>query len=88
MLRHTAGSITVYVAILLVSFLVLAALPASWQHHLSKFLPEVLTASMRAASTTGADFSSFSALTSTLVLAAYALAALVGGAILMVRRDA
>ena len=49
MLRHTAGAITVYVAILLVSFLILAALPSSWQHDVSKFLPEVLTESMRAA---------------------------------------
>lgn len=88
MLRHTAGAITVYVAILLVSFLVLAALPADWQHTVSKFLPEVLTESMRAATTTDGPFSAFSALTSTLVLAGYAVAAAVGGAILLVRRDA
>jgi ABC-2 type transport system permease protein len=88
MLRHTAGSITVYVAILLVSFLLLAALPTDWQHTVSKFLPEVLTGSMRAATTTGTPFSAFSALTSTLVLTAYAVATFVGGALLLVRRDA
>jgi len=88
MLRHTAGSITVYVALLFVTFLLLAPLPTDWQHRVSKFLPEILTSSMRAASTSGIAFSSFSAYTSTLVLAAYALAALMGGAVLLVRRDA
>jgi hypothetical protein len=88
MLRHTAGAVTVYVAILLVSFLILAALPTDWQHTVSKFLPEVLTESMRSATQSGGPFSAFSALTSTLVLAAYAVAAFVGGAVLLVRRDA
>lgn len=88
MLRHTAGSVTVYVAILLVLFLLLAALPSNWQHDLAKFLPEVLTASMRAASPTSNEFSSFSPLTSTLVLAGYAVASLAGGAAVLVRRDA
>ena len=88
MLRHTAGSITVYVAILLVLFLILAALPSNWQQDIAKFLPEVLTASMRAASSTGSDFSSFSASTSTIVLACYAVASFVGGAAMMLRRDA
>ena len=32
MLRHTAGAITVYVALLLVIFLIVAALPTNWQH--------------------------------------------------------
>lgn len=88
MLRHTAGSITVYVSLLLVSFLLLAALPNDWQHHVSKFLPEVLTGSMRSATTGSGQFSSYSALTSTLILIGYALASLVGGAVLMARRDA
>ena len=88
MLRHTAGSITAYVALLLVTFLLLAPLPVDWQHRVSKFLPEVLTSSMRAATSAGSDFSTFSALTSTLVLAAYALAAVIGGAYLLHRRDA
>jgi ABC-2 type transport system permease protein len=87
MLRHTAGSITVYVAILLVSFLILAALPSSWQHDAAKYLPEVLSGSMRAATGT-TEFSSFSPLVSTLVLAIYAVVALLGGALLLVRRDA
>jgi ABC-2 type transport system permease protein len=86
MLRHTAGALTVYVAILLVTFLILAALPSNWQHDVSKFLPEVLTESMRASSDPG--FTSFSPLVSTLVLAAYAVATFLGGAVLLVRRDA
>lgn len=88
MLRHTAGSITAYVAILLVAFLIVAALPQSWQNDVAKFLPEVLTESMRAATTSGSDFSAFSALTSTLVLVGYAVASLAGGAFVLLRRDA
>lgn len=88
MLRHTAGSITVYVAILLVLFLLLAALPSNWQHDIARFMPEVLTASMRAASTTRSEFTAFSPLTSTLVMIGYAVASLVGGAAVMLRRDA
>jgi hypothetical protein len=87
MLRHTAGSITVYVAILLVLFLLLAALPSNWRNDLSKYLPEVLTNSMRAARG-DTDFSSFSPLTSTIVLTLYAVVSMVGGAVLMLRRDA
>jgi hypothetical protein len=88
MLRHTAGSITVYVALLLATFLILAALPTDWRDHLSKFLPEVLTSSMRAANGNGSPFDAFSPLVSTLVLAGYAAASLLGGAMLMRRRDA
>jgi ABC-2 type transport system permease protein len=86
MLRHTAGAITVYVSILLVTFLILAALPSSWQHDISKFLPEVLTESMRAATDPG--FTAFSPLVSTLVLAAYAVATFAGAVALLMRRDA
>jgi ABC-2 type transport system permease protein len=86
MLRHTAGAITVYVSILLVTFLILAALPSNWQHDISRFLPEVLTESMRAATDPG--FTAFSPLVSTLVLAAYAVGTFAGGAVLLARRDA
>jgi hypothetical protein len=36
----------------------------------------------------GTDFSSFSALTSTIILAVYAVVSMAGGAALMLRRDA
>ncbi len=88
MLRHTAGSITIYVVLLLVVFLIVAALPTSWNVHIFRYLPEVLTQSMRSPSGARAAFQGFSPLVSTLVLAAYAVAALVGGGLVLQRRDA
>jgi hypothetical protein len=88
MLRHTAGAITVYVSIQLVLLLIVSALPSSWNVHIFKFLPEVLTQSMRAAHSNGVQFTSFSPWISTLVLAAYAIASLIGGGWLLLRRDA
>ena len=88
MLRHTAGAITVYVVVIFVAFLIVLALPQGWQDHVAKFMPEVLTGAMRSSGSSDLAFPSFSALTSTLVLAGYALASVVAGAILLVRRDA
>jgi hypothetical protein len=88
MLRHTAGAITVYVSIQLVILLIVSALPASWSVHVFKYLPEVLTQSMRTANTGNVQFASFSPWVSTLVLAAYAVASLIGGGWLLLRRDA
>jgi hypothetical protein len=88
MLRHTAGTITVYVSILLVLFLIVAALPTSWNTHVFKFLPEVMTEAMRSTEPLEGGVSALSAWPSTLLLAGYAVAALVGGAIVLHRRDA
>ena len=88
MLRHTAGAITVYVSVQLVLLLIVSALPSSWSDRVLKYLPEVLTQSMRASHLKGAQFTSFSPWVSTLVLAAYAVAALIGGGWLLLRRDA
>ncbi len=88
MLRHTAGSITIYVMLLLVLFLIVAALPTSWNVHIFRYLPEVLTQSMRSPTGARAEFQGFSPVVSTLVLAAYAVAALIGGGIVLLRRDA
>jgi ABC-2 type transport system permease protein len=89
MLRHTAGSITVYVSLLLVLLLVVLALPMSWNRHVFKFLPEILAESMRSGQATSEQYGTlFSPFTSALVLAGYALAALAAGAALLVRRDA
>jgi hypothetical protein len=88
MLRHTAGAITVYVSFQLVILLIVSALPSSWSVHIFKFLPEVLTQSMRATHSNSVQFASFSPWISTLVLAAYAVASLIGGGWLLLRRDA
>jgi ABC-2 type transport system permease protein len=92
MLRHTAGSITVYVALTFVIFLIVLALPSSWGTHVFKYLPEILTSSMRstsAASTAAAQYGAlYSPWVSTLILSSYAVASLIAGGVLLVRRDA
>jgi hypothetical protein len=92
MLRHTAGSITAYVALTFVLFLIVLALPSSWGIHVFKYLPEILTGSMRstrAANASGAQYGAlYSPLVSTLILSSYAVASLIAGGILLLRRDA
>ena len=66
------------------------ALPSSWGIHVFKYLPEILTVSMR--STTVDHVAQYGALyspvVSSLILASYAIASLVAGGILLARRDA
>lgn len=88
MVRHTAGSITVYVGLLLVLLLVVSALPSSWNVHIFKYLPEVLVESMRTPHNAVIHFHAFSPGVSALLLAAYAVGALLIGGVLVVRRDA
>lgn len=89
MLRHTAGSITMYVSLTFVLFLIVLALPSSWNVHVFKFLPEILAGSMRSSRQNTGEFGAlFSPSVSTLVLAGYAVASLVGGGALLLRRDA
>ena len=89
MLRHTAGSITVYVVVTLVIFLVVLALPSSWGIHVFKYLPEILTGSMRSTTTTTSQYGAlYSPVVSSLILASYAVASLVLGGIFLSRRDA
>jgi hypothetical protein len=87
--RHTAGSITVYVCCTFVAFLIVLALPNSWSMHVFRYLPQILTSSMRSSHPGSDQFGTlFSPAAATVVLAGYALAALVGGAIVLVRNDA
>jgi ABC-type transport system involved in multi-copper enzyme maturation permease subunit len=88
MLRHTAGSIAVFVSLLLVVWIIVAALPSSWNVHIYKWLPEVLTESMRSTKPLEGGISEFTPWVSTIVLSVYAVVALIGGAILFSRRDA
>jgi hypothetical protein len=87
--RHTAASITIYVGLTFVLFLVVLALPSSWNTHVFRYLPEILTTSMRSSRTTTVQYGAlFSPAVSTLVLASYALGSLIIGGVLLVRRDA
>lgn len=86
--RHTAGSIALYVSLLLVLLLIVSALPSDWNVHVLKFLPEVLIESMRTPHSAALHFQAFSPGVSALILSAYALGSLVIGGLLLVRRDA
>lgn len=88
MLRHTAGSITVFVVLLLVVLLIVQALPTSWSSAIDPYLPEVLAESMRAANSGAVGVPSFSPVVASLVLSAYAVGSLIVGGALLVRRDA
>ena len=88
--RHTAGAITTFVALLLILPLVIAAFPASIGHPIGKYLPLVIGNSMTATTPRGAhaDFlPGFAPWTGFGLLCAYAAAALLAGAVIMVRRD-
>jgi len=85
LLRHTAGAIGAFIGILFVLPLVTAALPVTLAADIGRFLPADIGQSIVSLH---AGPRSFAPLPSLLLLCAYAAAALVGGAISLVRRDA
>ncbi|HMD45300.1 MAG TPA: hypothetical protein VKG43_04015 [Acidimicrobiales bacterium] len=89
-LRHTAGAISVFVAILLVAPLILQALPEFIRDRVAKFLPANIGVTIISTSPNPeqAQAHPFPAWVGLGVLAAYALAALLIGGWLMLRRDA
>lgn len=84
-IRHTAGAISAYVGVLLVLPLVLQALPSSILDDVRRFLPDRIGATMISANGLSNSFSPWIGL---LVMCGYAAAALLIGAVLLVRRDA
>ena len=84
--RNTAGAIATLVGIVLVAPLLTNALPQPYATDVAKFLP--LNIGNRVISTTEFDPSLFAPWVGIAVLAAYAVAALVIGATVLVRRDA
>ncbi|HXQ90699.1 MAG TPA: hypothetical protein VN768_04005 [Acidimicrobiales bacterium] len=89
-IRHTAGSITTFVAILLILPLVDSAFPAKIGWPIGRYLPATIGAAMTSTTSQGAhaDFlPSFPFWHGFALLCAYALGALVIGGVLMVRRD-
>jgi ABC-2 type transport system permease protein len=90
-IRHTAGAIFTFVALLLVVPLIIQAFPTSIQHAVIKFMPLVISERMAAVGAVRGDFGGAPLLSPWVgygVLAAYVLATLVIGGILLVRRDA
>jgi hypothetical protein len=86
-IRHTAGAISAFVAILLVLPLIVQALPQSVIDAVGKFLPANIGVTVVSLHRP-VDIRSFPPWAGLGLLALYTLAALVIGAVVMVRRDA
>jgi hypothetical protein len=90
-IRHTAGAISAFVAILLVLPLIVQAFPSSLQHALIRYMPLVIAEHMVSVTGVGRDFGGvalFSQWVGFGILCGYTLGALFIGGILLVRRDA
>jgi ABC-2 type transport system permease protein len=90
-IRHTAGAISAFAGILLVLPLIIQALPTSLQHALIRYMPLVIAEHMVSVTGVGRDFGGanlFSQWVGFAILSGYALASLIIGGILLVRRDA
>jgi ABC-type transport system involved in multi-copper enzyme maturation permease subunit len=83
--RHTAGAICAYLGIVLMLPIIVQFLPTSLELDIRRFLPDHIGAEMISNT---ADPHLFSPWVGLLVLCGYALAALVIGGVLLVRRDA
>jgi hypothetical protein len=85
-IRHTAGSISAFVGILLVLPLIVQALPTSISLNIRRFLPDRIGVDML---TTNQTFPhAFAPWTGLLVLGIYAVVLIAVGSVLIVRRDA
>ncbi|MDA8290555.1 MAG: ABC transporter permease [Actinomycetota bacterium] len=85
MVRHTAGAIGAFVAVLLVLPIIVAALPSSIGNALGRYLPANIGVVLLSVAPQQHSFTPWVGL---LVLAGYALAALSVGLVLVIRRDA
>jgi ABC-2 type transport system permease protein len=89
-IRHTAGTITTFVAILLILPLVVSAFPAKYGWPVGRYLPATIGSAMTSTTSLGAHDSFLPAFPfwhGFAILCAYAVGALVIGGVLMVRRD-
>jgi ABC-2 type transport system permease protein len=86
LLRHTAGAISALFGLMLVLPILSNFLPSDWQDNVDKWLP--LNAGMGVMQTGPTEAHQFGHWTGLAVLFGYALIALVGGAAVLLRRDA
>jgi hypothetical protein len=84
-IRHTAASISAFVGLLLILPIISAALPTQLDDDISRFLPAAIGTVMLSGHYHGTD--SFGPWTGFALLGGYAIASLVAGGILLVRRD-
>lgn len=89
-IRHTAGAISAFVAVLLIIPLILQALPSSVVNAVGRYVPANIGATVTSTRGTGSfeGIHTFSPAIGLVVLASYAAATLVVGAWLMAHRDA
>jgi ABC-2 type transport system permease protein len=85
-IRHTAGALSAFVGILLVLPIIIQALPNALQADVQRFLPLRIGGTMMSVNSGGAH--AFSPWIGFFVLCGYAVAVLVVGGVLLVRRDA
>ncbi|HUA96398.1 MAG TPA: hypothetical protein VMB82_12845 [Acidimicrobiales bacterium] len=84
--RHTAAAISTFVAILFILPIIADVLPSSFSSDVNRFLPADIGTVLVSANYHGTD--PFGPWTSFALLCGYAVAALVVGAVVLVRRDA
>jgi ABC-type transport system involved in multi-copper enzyme maturation permease subunit len=87
-IRHTAGAISAFVAILLVLPIILQALPYSLSTDIRRFMPDQIAVRMVTTQGRNVDFRSFSPWVGMFILCGYAVVLLVIGASMLNRRDA
>lgn len=87
-IRHTAGAISAFVAILLIVPLIVQALPYQISADIRRFLPDRLGVQIVTTSRADIDYGSFSPWVGILILAIEAAVLLIIGGMLMERRDA
>jgi len=85
-IRHTAGAISAFVAILLVLPIITAALPSQIAQDIRKFMPDRIGVDVL--TTKSQDFGSFSPWVGLLIVCIYAVVLLAIGASMLERRDA
>ncbi len=86
-LRHTAAAISTFVGSLFVLPIIVSVLPSPWSNDIGRFLPANIGTVMLAAHNLSND-GSFSAWVGLMLLATYAVVALVVGGYVLVTRDA
>lgn len=86
-IRHTAGTISVYVSLLLVLPLITAFLPTSWRDAIAKYLPSSLGRAMMSVAGTPTEVPLFSPWVATGVLVAIVTVMFCVGTYLFARRD-
>src|ERR1039458_6066533 len=87
-IRHTAGAISTFVAILLVLPNVLRALPNSLYQDIDQYFPSRIGATVLSIDPHNLGQKAFSSWIGLLVMAGYTVALLIVGGVFMVRRDA